>query len=83
MLVGIDAHHDPEMRSGSVAVLVATTDKEMAHYVSFCEPQNIHTELFDGLQVCMLKALTRYYKANIQAFFWPPEKKLKGKKLKL
>ena len=65
MLVGIDAHHDPDMRSGSVAVLVATTDKEMAHYVSFCEPQNIHTELFDGLQVCMLKALTRYYKTNI------------------
>merc|ERR1719295_455189 len=26
MLVGIDAHHDPDMRSGSVAVLVATTD---------------------------------------------------------
>ena len=59
MLVGIDASHDPQRRSKSSVVLVATTDKEMARYVSFCERQTAHTELFDGLQKCMLKALQR------------------------
>jgi len=64
MLVGIDASHDPQLRAKSSVVLVATTDKEMARYVSFCERQTVHTELFDGLQICMLKALQRYKQEN-------------------
>ena len=64
MVVGIDVSHDPEMGKKSVAVLVATINREMSRYASYCHEQLAHSELFEGLHICFLKALKRYVDEN-------------------
>uniref|UniRef100_H2Y4C9 Uncharacterized protein n=1 Tax=Ciona savignyi TaxID=51511 RepID=H2Y4C9_CIOSA len=64
MVCGIDVYHDPSRKAKSVAAFVASTNKLMSTWFSKAIIQKPHQEMIDGLKICFVDSLKKYYELN-------------------
>jgi len=64
MLVGVDVYHDTITKGLSVAGFCASYNANFTKYHSFGVFQKGGQELVDGLKMCMLAALRKFFEAN-------------------
>ncbi|XP_070760250.1 piwi-like protein 2 [Enoplosus armatus] len=64
MVVGVDVHHDTSKVHQSVMGFVASVNSSMTRWYSRVTFQTPTEELINGLRVCLLAALQKYYEVN-------------------
>ncbi|XP_069773595.1 piwi-like protein 2 isoform X2 [Narcine bancroftii] len=64
MVVGMDVYHDPIRGKQSVVGFVASLNKAMTKWFSRVVFQMPNQEIVDGLKMCMVASLKKYYEVN-------------------
>ncbi|XP_032869778.1 piwi-like protein 2 [Amblyraja radiata] len=64
MVIGMDVYHDPVMGKRSVVGFVASLNKAMTKWFSRVAFQMPNQEIIDGLKICMVASLKKYYEIN-------------------
>ncbi|XP_072409954.1 piwi-like protein 2 isoform X1 [Chiloscyllium punctatum] len=61
MVIGMDVYHDPVRGKQSVVGFVASMNKAMTKWFSKVAFQMPNQEIIDGLKICMVASLKKYY----------------------
>ncbi|XP_072341649.1 piwi-like protein 2 [Scyliorhinus torazame] len=64
MVIGMDVYHDPVRGKQSVVGFVASINTSMTKWFSKVAFQMPHQEIIDGLKICMVASLKKYYEIN-------------------
>ncbi|XP_051897227.1 piwi-like protein 2 isoform X2 [Pristis pectinata] len=64
MVIGVDVYHDPVRGKQSVVGFVASLNKAMTKWFSRVVFQMPKQEIIDGLKICMVASLKKYYEIN-------------------
>ncbi|XP_067879457.1 piwi-like protein 2 isoform X1 [Heterodontus francisci] len=64
MVIGMDVYHDPVRGKQSVVGFVASMNKAMTKWFSKVAFQMPNQEIIDGLKICMVASLKKYYEIN-------------------
>ncbi|CAG5920323.1 unnamed protein product [Menidia menidia] len=64
MVIGVDVHHDTSRSHQSVMGFVASVNSSLTRWYSRVTFQAPNEELINGLRVCLLAALKKYYEVN-------------------
>ncbi|KAK3514784.1 hypothetical protein QTP70_031016 [Hemibagrus guttatus] len=64
MVVGVDVHHDTSKKKRSVMGFVSSLNSLMTKWYSRVTFQMPNEEIINGLRVCLLAALQKYYEVN-------------------
>ncbi|XP_007905583.1 piwi-like protein 2 isoform X2 [Callorhinchus milii] len=64
MVIGMDVYHDPRRGMQSVVGFVASLNNTMTKWYSRVTFQMPNQEIIDGLKMCMVASLKKYYEVN-------------------
>ncbi|XP_063787875.1 piwi-like protein 2 isoform X5 [Pseudophryne corroboree] len=64
MVIGVDVYHDPSRGLRSVTGFVASTNHCVTRWYSRVVFQLPHQEIMDGLKLCLVAALQKFYELN-------------------
>ncbi|KAJ8005780.1 hypothetical protein DPEC_G00121440 [Dallia pectoralis] len=64
MVIGVDVHHDASKKTRSVMGFVASLNSLLTRWYSRVTFQMPNEEIINGLRVCLLAALQKYYEVN-------------------
>ncbi|XP_067857698.1 piwi-like protein 2 [Heptranchias perlo] len=64
MVIGMDVYHDPVRGKQSVVGFVASLNKAMTKWYSKVVFQMPNQEIIDGLKICLVASLKKYYEIN-------------------
>ncbi|XP_075457581.1 piwi-like protein 2 isoform X3 [Ascaphus truei] len=64
MVIGVDVYHDPSRGMRSVTGFVASTNNSLTQWYSRVIFQLPHQEIMDGLKLCLVSALQKFYEVN-------------------
>uniref|UniRef100_A0A3P8XTX2 Piwi-like protein 2 n=1 Tax=Esox lucius TaxID=8010 RepID=A0A3P8XTX2_ESOLU len=64
MVIGVDVHHDTSKKNRSVMGFVASLNSLLTRWYSRVTFQMPNEEIINGLRVCLVAALQKYYEVN-------------------